>query len=96
MSKPAVMSDDPEASAEVESEKPAINDGSENLIVQSLDISDDHDGDHGNVEDPDENSSARFANQAESENEDPVENPIECCDRENNDPEGEGDDRDDA
>ena len=65
MSPPAVMSNDPEASAEVKSEKPAINDGAKNLIVQSLDISDDHDGDHGNVEDPDENASARLANQTE-------------------------------
>lgn len=65
MSPPAVMSNDPEASAEVESEKPAINDGAENLIVQSLDISDDHDGDHDNVENPDENASARLANQTD-------------------------------
>ena len=93
---PAVVSEFPIASAELEGKHPAINHEAESLVVQSLNVAEDHKRQHSNVEDPDEESGAGFAKEPDSVEEDPVEDPVERSNGSEDAPEGESDDRDDT
>ena len=74
---PAVVTEFPVAAAEFESEQPAVDDEAESLVVKSLNVAEDHQRQHEDVQDPNEDSSAWFANETNRVEEDKVEDPVE-------------------
>lgn len=84
------------AATPVENQHPAVNDEAKGFKECSLNPSQDHQGNHGDVDDPDEDTSTKFANQTDGQKEDPIDNPVDSCKYNNNRPPGEGDYADDT
>ena len=93
---PAVVTEFPVASAEFEGEHPSVNDEAKSLIVQSLNVTEDHDRQEEDVKDPDENSGAGLANEPNSIEEYEIEDVVDDSDGSDGAPEGKCYDRHDT
>ena len=78
---PAVSSETEITAAEVEDQHPSVDDKAECLKVGSLKPAPKHEGNHGEVDGPDEDTSAELAPEEKAE-ENPIERPVEECDGE--------------
>jgi len=79
---PAVSTDEPDAAGPVEKDHPSVDDSSEGFKDNAVDPAPDSEGQMGDVDDPDENTSAEFAVPSEQKPEDPVKNVVDEGDRE--------------
>ena len=91
---PAVSTDEPDAATPVEEEHPSVDDCTEGFEENAVDPAPDSEGQMGDVDDPDENTSAEFAVPSEQKPEDPVKNVIDEGDSEENGLPWEGQDQD--
>jgi len=74
---PAVSTDEPDAAAPVEEDHPSVDDSAEGFENNAVDPAPDSEGQMGDVDDPDENTSAEFAVPSEQKPEDPVKNVVD-------------------
>ena len=73
----AALTTESEEAAVSEEDQPSVDRESPELIDKSLEPSNDCEGKVYDVENPDEDSSNRFGDEADCEEEDPVENPVD-------------------
>ena len=78
---PAVSSETEVATAEVEDQHPSVDDQAERLKVGSLEVAPKHEGNHGDVDGPNEDTGAELAPE-EKAKENPIESPVEESDGE--------------
>ena len=81
---PAVSTDEPDAAAPVEEDHPSVDDSAEGFENNAVDPAPDSEGQMGDVDDPDENTSAEFAVPSEQKPEDPVKNVVDKGNSEEN------------